>query len=195
DISADGRSVLARHLVSITSSALYRIDVATGDAAAVTAVAPDVAAPWGKLAPSGALYAIGTGRRDVAGLWEITPRGTTLLTPDLAWEVTALALSADGATVAFVTNEDGVSVLHLLDTATRRHRVAPRAPVGGLVTDLRFAAHAPVLGFSFASPRQPREAYTLDLRTQDTTRWTAVDEVPGSLVDPDHVAIASAGGV
>jgi len=193
DLSADGRSVLARHLVSITSSALYRVDVATGDAVALTPVAPDVATPWGKFGRT-ALYAVGTGGRDIAGLWEITARGSTLLTPDLAWEVTALALSGDGATLAFVTNEDGVSVLHVLDTATRRHRVPAAAPSGGLITDLRFAADAPVLGFTFSAPRRLREAYTLDLSTQRLRGWTAAP-VPDGLVEPSHASIASTGGV
>jgi dienelactone hydrolase len=189
DLSADGRFVLARHLVSITSSALYRIDVTTGDAIALTPVAPDVASPWGRFG-NGAVYAISTGPRDRAGLWELAPRRATLLTPDLAWEVTALAVSGDGATVAFVTNEDGVSVLHLYDAQTRQHRVPAGAPSGGLITDLRFAASAPVLGLSWVSPRHPRDAYTLDLATGRLDAWTTAS-APEHLVDPVHVAIAS----
>src|SRR3712207_8096245 len=47
-----------------------------------------------------------------------------------SWDVDSFELSPDGSAIAFVTNEDGIGRLRLLDTKTRRERPAPSLPVG-----------------------------------------------------------------
>src|SRR5207237_7753821 len=123
----------------------------------------------------------------------IEARGRRALTTELAGDVTALAVSGDGATVAFVTADDGVSTLRLLDVATGAHRIAPGAPAGGVITDLRFAAGAPVVGFSFTDPARPRAAYTYELGSARLVRWTAATPPPA--VGPHRELVASSAGV
>ena len=46
----------------------------------------------------------------------------TYLTSHIPWDVEGFDITPDGATIAFTTNEDGLSVLHLLDTKTEKEK-------------------------------------------------------------------------
>ena len=60
---------------------------------------------------------------------DLATKKTEFLTPDTA-DVDDFDLSEDGARIAYVTNEKGVSVVRLLDTATRRELPGPKLPLG-----------------------------------------------------------------
>lgn len=191
DLSSDGTQLLARKTVSLQSSALYRIATSDGHAVALTSVDPRVATPGAQFGASGELYAIASAG-DRLNVWQLMTRGQRLIAPELAWDVTQLAVAPDGGTVAFTTNEDGASVLYLYDTATHTHRLAPHAPAGGVIMDLRFAAHARVLAFSFSDVHHPRDVFTYDIATETAIAWTHADLPSLPLATPEHVKI---GGV
>src|SRR5207244_4699616 len=56
----------------------------------------------------------------------------TFLTSDIPWDVEAFDLSDAGKLLAFVTNEAGVSVFHLLDAAAGKEQAAPKIPGGSI---------------------------------------------------------------
>jgi dipeptidyl aminopeptidase/acylaminoacyl peptidase len=189
DLSDDGAQLLARKTVSLESSTLYRIDAHDGHALALTSVDPRVAAPGAQFGANGELFAIASAG-DRLNVWELMARGQRLIAPELAWDITQLAVSPDGGTVAFTANEDGASMLYLYDTATHSHHVAANAPTGGVITELRFAPHAAVLAFSFSDPHHPRDVYTYDLATTQLTSWTRADlGAIAKLSTPEHVEI------
>ncbi|MEP6862263.1 MAG: prolyl oligopeptidase family serine peptidase [Deltaproteobacteria bacterium] len=188
DLSDDGTQLLAKNTVSLESSTLYRIATADGHAVALTSVDPRVAAPAAQFGDAGQLFAIASAG-DRLNAWEIMARGQRLLAPELAWDVTQLAVAPDGDTVAFTTNEDGRSVLYLYDARAQTHRVAASAPAGGVITDLKFAAHAPVLAFSWSDPKHPRAPFTVEIATGRLTAWVAPVATPGSLVGVERVHI------
>jgi dipeptidyl aminopeptidase/acylaminoacyl peptidase len=95
------------------------------------------------------------------------------LTAHLEWDVEDLALSKDGRTIAFLTNEDGVSVLHLLDAATGKEKPAPRLGLGaGVIGAIAWHPGGRELAFTFASAHTPSDVYSLDLTTNKVDRWT-----------------------
>jgi len=188
DLSSDGSQLLARKTLSLASSTLYRIDAKDGHAVALTSVDPRVAAPVAQFGAEGQLFAVASAG-DRLNAWELMARGQRLLAPELAWDVTQLAVAPDGGTVAFTANEDGAAVLYLYDTRTHAHRVAERAPTGGVIADLKFAAHAPVLAFSFSDPGHPRAPFTYDLASDRLTAWTAPPVIDVPVVAPVHIAI------
>lgn len=190
DLSADGTQLLARKTVSLESSTLYRIDAHDGHAVALTSVDPRVAVPAAQFGANGELFAIASAG-DHLNVWELMTRGQRLIAPELAWDITQLAVAADGNTLAFTTNEDGAAVLYLYDTTTHAHRIVTNAPTGGVITELRFAAAAPVLAFSFSDPHHPRDVFTYDLASDAFARWTRADlgSVIG-LATPEHVVIS-----
>jgi dipeptidyl aminopeptidase/acylaminoacyl peptidase len=87
--------------------------------------------------------------------------------------VADLDVSKDGRTVAFVTNEDGVSVLRLLDTATGKQRPAPTLGLGaGVIGRIEWHPSSRDLAFTFGSAHTPSDVYSLDVTTGKVDRWT-----------------------
>src|SRR5208282_1220951 len=126
DWSPDDREILMLEEISANESYLWLCDAATGE---MTAITPRTDAAE-KIA-----YSFGQFSKDGKGIFTITDKDSefkrlayidlatkkhTYLTEKLSWDVDEFRLSKDGAKLAFVTNEDGIGVLHLMDTTTRR---------------------------------------------------------------------------
>ncbi len=95
----------------------------------------------------------------------------TYLTSKITWDVEGFDLSNDGKTLAFTVNENGGSVLHLMDAATRQEKPAPKLPLG-VIYGLRWHKDNHDLGFTMASARATADVYSLDTRSGKVSRWT-----------------------
>ena len=187
----DGKSLLVQEFVSIEEQRLHLVDVATGAVKGLT--------PEGRAAYREALFS-GDGKRvfaltdrdgDFVELQALDLAGGKWLRfgPRIAWNVEAIALSGDGRTLATVTNEEGYSVLRLLDAGTGKELARPGIP-RGLVGGIEFARKRPVLAFSFGGSTVNGDAYTYDLAAKKVVRWTrselgGLDEA--RFIEPDLV--------
>ena len=95
----------------------------------------------------------------------------TFLTTHLNFDVDDFAQSWDGSTIAFVTNENGMGVLHLMNARTGKEIAAPKLPVG-LVGSLRWHKNNRDLMLSMNNSRSTSDAYSLDVKTGKLERWT-----------------------
>ena len=86
------------------------------------------------------------------------------------WDVDNFAISKDGRTIAFVTNEAGIARLSLMDVRGGRIRRVTALPAG-VIGGLEFAPWG-ALGFSLSSAKSPSDVYSLDPATLRVTRWT-----------------------
>ncbi|MCB9634014.1 MAG: S9 family peptidase [Sandaracinus sp.] len=198
DFSQDGKKLLAGQYLSITDSRLFLVDLETDE---VTRLSPEdapasyVSAVFGPNDQS--VYVISDRGSDVRRLHRFDPANPsapwTTITSDVDWNVEELAIAADRRTLAFSTNEDGYSVLRLLDTRTNRTRLVRDVP-RGIVEDLHFAARANVLGFTFESAARTADAYLYDVRRNRLTRWTE-SEIGGldasTFVEPELIRYRS----
>jgi hypothetical protein len=82
-----------------------------------------------------------------------------------------LFIPPDGKTVAFVTNEDGVSRLHLLDSATCKDTAITSLPIG-IISDLRWHNNYVDLAFNLKSPQTPNDICSVDARGGKIERWS-----------------------
>jgi dipeptidyl aminopeptidase/acylaminoacyl peptidase len=184
----EGRRLLIRRYLSPAESELHLVDLATRKVTPVRLPGGPAAYRAAKVAPDGrSVYTAVDGAGEFRSLHQIelaTRRGRPL-SSGIPWDVEEMALSPGGRTVAFVTNEDGWSRLHVLDLRSGQMRRVPGVP-DGVVRGLTFATAADVLGFTAETAAQPPAAYTLDLRTQQLTRWT--DGEMGDLTRSDLVA-------
>jgi dipeptidyl aminopeptidase/acylaminoacyl peptidase len=80
-------------------------------------------------------------------------------------------LSDDGKRIAFVTNEDGYGVLHVLDTATRRQTALPKLPRGVISSPLWHKNNRD-LAFEFTSASVNDDVYSVDTQSGKLERWT-----------------------
>src|SRR5207237_1106970 len=93
------------------------------------------------------------------------------LSSHISWDVDEFDLSYDGRTIAFVTNEDGFGVLHLLDTKTAKEKPVPDLPKG-IASGGRWHKNNRDLGFNITSARSTSDVYSLDVQTGKVDRWT-----------------------
>jgi dipeptidyl aminopeptidase/acylaminoacyl peptidase len=175
DWSPDDKKLAVLEFVSVNESYIWLVDVATGEKTLVT---PKGGEP---VAYGGARFSA-----DGKGLYVRTDKDSEFqrlaylelasgthgyLTSHISWDVDSVALSPDGKTIAFVTNEEGLDVLHLLDTASGKEKPAPKLPIG-LVAALEWHNNGRDLGLSLSSARSPVDCYSLDAATGTLERWT-----------------------
>lgn len=176
DWSPDDRKLLLAEGVSANESYIWLVDVATGEKTLLT--------------PKGNVDKVNYGQarfsKDGRGIYlttdkdsefrrlvymDLATRQQTFLSNQIKWDVDSFALSPDGKTIAFVTNEEGVGRLHLLDTKSRKEKAPPSLPAG-IISGLRWHQSGKDLGLNFSSARTPADIYSLDVRTGKVERWT-----------------------
>jgi dipeptidyl aminopeptidase/acylaminoacyl peptidase len=201
DWSEDDAHLLLIEYVSVNESYVHLLDLVTGTAKLLTPKGgPKVAYGHAQFAKDGESIFVTTdqdsefqrlARMDLA-TGRLTP-----LTTHLRWDVDVFDLSPDGRTIAFVTNEDGVSVLRLLDTRTGKEKEAPRLPVG-VVGALKWHENGRDLGLSLSTARSPNDVYSLDATTGGLERWTE-SETGGlnaaAFIEPELVRLKSFDGL
>lgn len=176
DWSHDGTKILAERDVSANDSYIWLFDASTGEKSMVT--------PRRKgeeISYQDARFSM-----DRKGFYTITDRESEFLrltyidfatgkheylTRNIPWDVDEFDITGDGKTIAFVTNEDGLSVLHLMDLVTRKDLPVPKLPVGS-ISGVQFHKDGTLLGFSMTSARSALDTYTLDIAQQKIERWT-----------------------
>jgi dipeptidyl aminopeptidase/acylaminoacyl peptidase len=176
DWSADDKKILLREDISINESYLWLVDTTTGEKTALTPRDAKEKVSYGEAKFS----------KDGKGIFVITDKDSEFqrlayldlatkqakyLTTKINWDVDGFALTLDGKRIAFVTNEEGVSVLHVLDTATEKEVSLPKMPVG-VIGGLRWHRDGNDLGFSLNSARSPGDCYSVDVNARKLERWT-----------------------
>lgn len=174
DWSPDGGKLLVEHYTSINRSSLSVLNVSDGEITPITDPGAEVAYEGGRWSPDAAsIYttsdASGEFREMVrydfnSGLW-------TRLSARIPWDVEAFDLSDDGRILAFFSNEDGISRLHLLNAVSGDAIRAPELP-DGVAGDLHFRTGSHELGFSLSWARAPGDVYSLDVDNARLERWT-----------------------
>jgi len=176
DWSPDGQKILVLEEISANESYLWLMDSKSGEKSLLTPKGGSV-----KIA-----YSYGLFSKDGKGIYVTTDKDSefqrlayidlatkehTYLTTNIPWDVDELALSYDGKTIAYVANEDGFGVLHLLDTKTRKERPVPVLPKG-VITGISWHKNNRDLGFNISSARSSSDVYSLDAQTGKVERWT-----------------------
>ena len=190
EISADGRRMLLTRYNSVADVELFVLDVASGD---LTRLGPSDR----KVHYAGAAFG-----PDAASVVTLSDDGSEMTRPvvfnlstgamrDLDagadWPAEGFDLSPNGATIAYVVNEEGYSKVVLRDVASGRVLPGPDLPQG-VLTALKFSPDGARLGLSLSTYNASGDVWSYDLASRELTRWTD-SELGGldadSLVEPD----------
>jgi dipeptidyl aminopeptidase/acylaminoacyl peptidase len=189
DWTPDDKQILLIEGVSVNESYLWLVDATTGEKTALTPRKVDE-----QVAYSNAKFS-----KDGKGVYLTTDKGSEfqrlvymdlankqlkVLTPNIPWDVDEFALSYDGRTIAFETNEDGLSALHLLDTVTGGALPVPKLPVG-LVGSLIWHRNNRDLAFGLTTARSPYDCYSLDTTSGKVERWTTSETAVNTEAFPE----------
>jgi dipeptidyl aminopeptidase/acylaminoacyl peptidase len=93
------------------------------------------------------------------------------LTTSIPWDIEAFDQSNDGKHLAFVSNEDGISVAHVLELAAEKEVKLPKLPKG-VMGALRWRTGENELAFSLNNAQGPGDVYSLQVTTGKLERWT-----------------------
>ena len=181
EFSKSGNKLLLNNYISIEDSRVNLLDLDSGEVTLFAGGADN---------RSGNLPIAFDDDND--GFWFITDQGgefnqlawqsmrpdasPEFVTADIQWNVAAAVFSHDRKRAAFVTNEDGMSRVYLMDPATREYRVVESIPTG-VAFGLRFSPDDRRLGMTLNTPQSPSDAFVLDLgpgpfEHGKLTRWT-----------------------
>ena len=176
DWSPDGSKLLVRNEISAAESYIWLIDANTGEKTLLTPKygAGTVAYRMAKFGKDGKGVYLTTDRDSEfqrLAYYDLASKQYRFLTTNIPWDVDSFDLSDDGNLIAFVANQDGISMLHLLEVKTGHERPVPKLPAG-VIGSLRFHKNNRDLAFSLNTSRSPGDAYSIDVSTGMLDRWT-----------------------
>ena len=187
EFSASGSKLLLTNYVSITDSRVHLLDLDSGESILLAGGADNTS--------TNLPVAIDD---ESDGFWLITDQGgefnqlawqsvepgarPDVVSGDIPWGVSTAVISHDRSRIAFVTNEDGMSRVYLLDTKSRKYRRVESIPTG-LAYGIVFSPDDRRLGMTLNLSQTPSDAFVLELGKRpldygELTRWTT-SEVGG----------------
>jgi dipeptidyl aminopeptidase/acylaminoacyl peptidase len=196
DFSSNRKYLLVQQFVRVVDSRIYLLDL---DDRSVRLVAGSVENPSANRAISfdhrGKGFFFITNQRGRAAelAWQsIDPESVPeFITAGIPWDVSEFAVSDDGLRGAFVTNENGVSRVYLLDTRSRRFSLIKNIPLG-VISGLKFSPDNRHMAMNLSTAQTPSDVFVLKMgrsakSIKTMTRWT-FSEVGGldtrSFVEP-----------
>ncbi len=204
DFDATGKQLLIANYVSITDSRVHLLDVESGT--------------MRQLSPAGSANLPMAFDHENKGFWFITNRAgefmqlawqsleegaePAIISGDIPWNVDGGAMSEDRKRAAFMTNEDGMSKVYLMDTATRAYAPVSGLPIGA-AGGLAFSPSGDRLAMTLNTPRTPSDTFVLALGEGATEhgaleRWT-YSEVGGldtdAFIEPELIRYTSFDGL
>jgi dipeptidyl aminopeptidase/acylaminoacyl peptidase len=177
DWSPDDKQILLLEELSINESYLWLVNTSSGEKTALTPRDAKEKISYGEAKFS----------KDGKGIYVITDKDSefhrlayvsldirqhSYLTSKISWDVETFDLSHDGKRIAFVTNENGLSVLRDFNTNSpadlHEHKNLPSGVIGGLL----WHRNGRDLAFTVTNAKNPGDVYSLDVATGKVDRWT-----------------------
>jgi len=168
--SPDDKRILVQQRTSVSETALWLFDAATG---ARTAAVSGTSYAGGKFIDENTIVTTSAASSEFRELVRVDLRtgAATRLTQKIPWDVLEFDLSSDGRWVAVVTNEAGLYTLHVLNALTGKERRLPRIPAG-YVIGIHWRPGSQELGFGMDSARSNTDVFSVDFASNTVSRWT-----------------------
>ena len=191
--SPDETRLLVINYVSANESRVYIVDAESGD---MTDIYPDRSqkvsvafADWGKDGKKVYFTSDHAGEFKSIYEYDVASGSVKPFLPESKWDVDGFRLTHAKDKMAYITNEDGISQLHIIDMQTKEEEPVGEIPIG-LIGGVQFTEDDARLSLTIYRPVAPADAYSLDMETRTLTRWTdsspeGID--PDSFVDPQLV--------
>jgi acetyl esterase/lipase len=171
-VSPDGQRLLLREFKAADDVSLDLYDLDSAKLTRLYGGVPGEVCKTASFASDGrAIELLANRGGNFISLWrlELDDKTWTELTPKRSWDIEGFARQSGGKRIAVVANQDGASVIYMLDSAKQKLRVVARP--GGVVQDLRFSDSRHLLA-TVSTPRAPADVWEYDILGRDVVRWT-----------------------
>jgi dipeptidyl aminopeptidase/acylaminoacyl peptidase len=196
DWSPDDRKLLVQNYISANKSFVHVLDLETGKLEQVNPSTASIAYAGGYWSPDGkGAFIISDEGSEFQMLqyYDFTSKKFTPITSTINWDVSGSAINKKRSTIAFTTNENGVSKLYQLNTKTKKFAEVKGIPTG-VIGGLKFHPNGRELGFVLNTAKTPSDIFSIDLTNISLSRWTA-SEVGGldnnAFVTPSLISFES----
>ncbi len=182
DWSPDDSRMLLQEYISVNESYLWLLDSRTGEKTLITPKGDTTKVAYGsaKFNQDGkGIYFTSDKDSEFQRLRfrDLAAGKEKVLSRHINWDVDGFAMPRDRSMILYITNEDGIAVMHLVDLKTLREKPLPRLPAG-LISGISWHNNGKEVGFSFRSSRASNDAYSMNIETGKIERWT-VSETGG----------------
>jgi dipeptidyl aminopeptidase/acylaminoacyl peptidase len=176
DWAPDEKTLLVAQEISINQTNLFLVDVDSGKMTQVNPVNAAEKVAYGAAAFSKDgryLYLTSNQQSEFQrlGRLDLKTNAFTPLTGNINWNIEHFSLSPDGTQLAFVSNEDGISRLYVLDTASDQYAQVAGLP-DGVISTLAWHHDNRTLAFTISAADAPSDVFTVDARSKTIERWT-----------------------
>jgi dipeptidyl aminopeptidase/acylaminoacyl peptidase len=176
DWSSDDKKILLLEEVSINESYLWLVNTSTGEKTEITPrdTKEKVSYSSARFSKDGKGIYVTTDLESEfqrLALLDNSGKNPKFLTSNIPWDLEDFDLTRDGKRLAFITNEEGLGVLHVMDTATSKELKVPALPTG-VMSGLRWHRNGHDVGFSLTNAQGAGDCYSLDVTTGKVERWT-----------------------
>ncbi len=175
DWSVDDSKLLVGEGISVNESRLYLVDVSTGTK---TRLLPekDERTNYDGVSSSKdgkGIYIITNKDSEFNRLayYDFATKKISFISTSIPWDVESATLSDDGKQIAFVTNENGLSKLYVMQTSTMQFAAMPNLPTG-VIGSIDWYNDSKSLGLTFLSYNASADVYEYNTETKQLTRWT-----------------------
>jgi len=199
DFSPDNKTLLVQKSISINESELYLLELDSKTLTRFHDTEQPVAFGSAKFAKDGkGIYFISDEGSEFMRLHyqSLSSWKARVMTAELPWNVEEFALSRGGSRLAYVSNEDGLAVLTVLNLTTGSKIATPKLPAGQ-IGGIDFDSRGRNLAFSLDRATAPSDVYSFRIGEKTLTRWTE-SEVGGlntaAFVEPTLVRYPSFDG-
>ena len=103
--------------------------------------------------------------------YDLASKKISFITSSIPWDVESAELSEDGKQLAFVTNENGLAKLYVMQTNSTQFAAMPNLPTG-VIDGINWYNDSKSLGITFLSYDASADVYEYNTDTKQLTRWT-----------------------
>jgi dipeptidyl aminopeptidase/acylaminoacyl peptidase len=175
DWSPDDAQIILNEGLSINESRIHIVDAATG---AATRLLPEqnertTYSGIGYSKDGKGIYAVTNKDNEFNRLAyiELATKKITYISTAIPWGVEDVDISRDGSKLAFVTNENGLSKLYILNTANNKYMQVDKIPTG-VIAGTKWSADSKSLALTMVSYNSSADVYEYNSDTKDFIRWT-----------------------
>jgi dipeptidyl aminopeptidase/acylaminoacyl peptidase len=172
--SPDNSKLLVTKAVSVNESHIYVVDVKSGTRTEVNPSEKQISYNGGKFSADGqSLYVVSDEDSEFLRLVRIDLKDNkkSVLSGGINWDVDGYDLTRDRKTIAYVTNEAGISRVYVINAATGARLAAPDLPIG-VFSGAGFSPDGSRLAISMTNAQTTGDVWVWDLKTKQLTRWT-----------------------